>query len=112
MKSSFTAAFAMTSLISSAAFAADATKGRETFVKNGCYSCHGYNGQGGNTGPKLAPDPMELDALKSFIRSSAPTLMPAYSEHVLGDADVADIHAWLASQPKMKNPKEIPLLSQ
>ena len=31
---------------------------------------------------------------------------------VVSDADVADIHAWLASQPKPADPNSIPLLKQ
>ena len=91
--------------------AADAGRGKELYVKVGCYECHGYEGQGAMTGPKLAPDPMPPDALASFIRNSAPTLMPPYSEKVLGDPEVADIHAYLASIKKPPNPKDIPLLN-
>ena len=54
---------------------------------------------------------MPPDALASFIRNSAPTLMPPFSEKVLGDAEVADIHAYLASIKKSPSAKEIPLLS-
>ena len=98
-------------LPASVASAADPGRGKEIYVKVGCYACHGYDGQGGVTGPKLAPDPMAPDALASFIRNSAPTLMPPYSEKVLGDAEVADIHAYLATIRKPPNAKEIPLLN-
>jgi mono/diheme cytochrome c family protein len=98
-------------LLASSAFAADPTKGKEIYVKVGCYACHGYDAQGAATGPKLAPDPMPPDALASYIRNSAPTLMPPYSEKVLGDAEVADIHAYLASIKKSPSAKDIPLLS-
>ena len=100
-----------TGLAGSAASAADAVKGKELYVKVGCYACHGYDAQGASTGPKLAPDPMPPDALASYIRNSAPTLMPPYSEKVLGDAEVADIHAYLASIKKPPSAKDIPLLS-
>ncbi len=98
-------------LAASAASAADAARGKEIYVKVGCYSCHGYAGQGASTGPKLAPDPMPPEALATYIRNSAPTLMPPYSEKVLGDAEVADIHAYLASIKKPPSAKEIPLLN-
>ena len=94
-----------------AASAADAARGKELYIKTGCYACHGYEAQGAMTGPKLAPDPMPPDALAAYIRNSAPTLMPPYSEKVLGDAEVADIHAYLASIKKSPSAKEIPLLS-
>ena len=95
----------------SAASAADAGRGKEIYVKVGCYACHGYDAQGAMTGPKLAPDPMPADALASYIRNSAPTLMPPYSEKVLGDPEAADIHAYLVSIKKPPSVKEIPLLS-
>jgi mono/diheme cytochrome c family protein len=95
----------------SGACAADAARGKDIYIKVGCYGCHGYDAQGASTGPKLAPDPMPPDALASFIRNSAPTLMPPYSEKVLGDAEVADIHAYLATIKKPPRLKEIPLLS-
>ena len=41
-----------------AAFAASAEKGKAAYVKNGCWQCHGFVGQGGLAGPKIAPDPM------------------------------------------------------
>ena len=98
-------------LAATATSAADAARGKEIYVKVGCYACHGYDGQGGVTGPKLAPEPMAADALASYIRNSAPTLMPPYSEKLLGDPEVADIHAYLASIKKPPSAKEIPLLS-
>jgi mono/diheme cytochrome c family protein len=94
-----------------AASAADAVRGKEIYVKVGCYGCHGYDAQGAMTGPKLAPEPMPADALASYIRNSAPTLMPPYSEKVLGDAEVADIHAYLVSIKPPPSAKDIPLLS-
>src|SRR5262249_5539258 len=39
------------------ALAASAEKGKEAFVKHGCWECHGFLGQGASTGPKLGPDP-------------------------------------------------------
>ena len=92
-----------------AASAADARKGQQLFITYGCYGCHGYNGQGANTGPKLAPDPMAADALAAYIRNASSTLMPPYAEKSVSNADVADMHAWLASQPKV-DAKSIPLL--
>ena len=117
MKSLFAALLGTAFLLDCATFAAtgsgssDVNRGRKIFIEKGCYACHGYNGQGGLWGPQIAPDPMNLEAMKNFIRNSAPTAMPAYSKLAVSDAEAADIHAWLASQPKTKNPKLIPLLS-
>lgn len=90
----------------------DAKKGREIFVKTGCWGCHGYNGQGGVTGPKIAPEPMPLEALITFLRKADSTRMPPYDAKGLPDADVGHIHAYLASLPKPADWKTIPLLKQ
>jgi mono/diheme cytochrome c family protein len=94
----------------SMAQAADPTKGKEIFMKYQCSSCHGTVGQGANTGPKLAPDPIPLDAMKNFVRNTTGQ-MPAYTETILNDADFADIHAYLSTIPKTQDYKTIPLLN-
>ena len=96
---------------SSAALAAgDAAKGKQNFMKYGCWQCHGTVGQGSPiSGPKLAPDPIPLEAMSAFIRSSN-RQMPPYREEVLPNADLADIHAYLSSVPKPPDYKTIPLL--
>ena len=68
-----------------AALAASAEKGKAAYVKNGCWQCHGFVGQGGVTGPKLAPDPMPLEALSAFMRHTNGA-MPPYQEAVLSNA--------------------------
>jgi len=93
-----------------AALAASAEKGKAAFVKNGCWQCHGFEGQGGIAGAKLAPDPIPAEAFTAFVRTTN-RAMPPYSEAVLSDADLADIHAYLASIPKAADPKSIPLLN-
>ena len=90
---------------------ADPEKGKMLFVKNGCWQCHGFVGQGGIAGPKLAPEPMPLEAMRNFVRTSNRS-MPPYREAILPDADLADIHSYLASIPKAPDPKSIPLLNQ
>ena len=95
---------------SGAALAADAAKGKQAFMKYGCWQCHGTVGQGSPvSGPKLAPDPIPLEAMSSFIRSSR-RAMPPYKEDVLPGADLADIHAYLSSVPKPPDPKTISIL--
>jgi ubiquinol-cytochrome c reductase cytochrome c subunit len=98
---------------SSAALAAgDAAKGKQDFMKYGCWQCHGTIGQGSPvTGPKLAPDPLPLEAMSAFIRNSNRT-MPPYREAVLPNQDLEDIHAYLSSVPKPADYKTIPLLAE
>jgi len=92
------------------AFAASAEKGKVAFMQHGCWQCHGTLGQGGVTGPKLAPDPIAAEAFVAFLRSSN-RAMPPYSETILSNEDVADIHAYLQSIPKPADYKSIPLLN-
>ena len=94
-----------------AASAASAEKGKTLFVKNGCWQCHGFVGQGGLAGPKLGPEPLPLEAFKSFVRSTN-RAMPPYREAILPDADLDDIHAYLQAVPKAADYKGIPLLNQ
>ena len=106
------AAFAAGLVFGSAgAMAASAEKGKAGFVQHGCWQCHGYNGQGGVTGLKLAPDPIPFETLSNFVRTTN-RAMPPYREEILSNEDLADIYAYLQSIPKDPDPKSIPLLSQ
>ena len=105
------AAVILASFTSRPAAAADAAKGKVAFEKNGCWQCHGYQGQGGAAGKTLAPKPMAFEAFNVFVRNSN-TQMPPYPKQILSDADLADIHAYLSSIPAPKDYKSIPLLNQ
>lgn len=94
----------------SPALAADAAKGKTAYEKNGCWQCHGFVGQGGIAGPKLAPDPKPMAFYAAFVRNSAGS-MPPYPETILSPADLADIHAYLQSIRKGADYKSIPLLN-
>jgi ubiquinol-cytochrome c reductase cytochrome c subunit len=93
-----------------ASAAGSADKGKTAFVKHGCWQCHGFVGQGGIAGPKLAPDPMPLEAMSAFVRNTRGG-MPPYQGAILSDADLADIHAYLQSLPKARDYKSIPPLN-
>lgn len=101
------AAFACTPSV----HAASAENGKAAFIKNGCWQCHGFAGQGGVTGPTLAPSPKPLSFISVFIRNSHGA-MPPYAKVILSDADLADIYAYLQSIPQGKDYKSIPLLNQ
>jgi ubiquinol-cytochrome c reductase cytochrome c subunit len=92
------------------ASAASAENGKALFLKVGCYECHGTQGQGAVTGPRLAPDPMPFEALSAFVRSTS-RQMPPYHVKVLSDADLADIYAYLQSIPKPPDVKSLPQLN-
>ena len=83
-------------------------------MKYGCWQCHGTEGQGSaitSAGKVLAPDPMPLETFVAFVRSTD-RAMPPYSEKILPNEDLADMHAYLSTIPKPKDYKSIPLLSQ
>jgi ubiquinol-cytochrome c reductase cytochrome c subunit len=101
---------AIMTLSSGSAFAADAAKGKLAYEKNGCWQCHGFVGQGGITGPKLAPDPKPLEVINAFVRYTTGP-MPPYPETILSKADMDDIYAYLKSIPKARDYKSIPLLN-
>jgi len=97
-----------------ATHAADAAKGKVAYMKYGCWQCHGTEGQGSlitSNNKVLAPDPLPYEAFAAFVRSTS-RAMPPYSQQALPDADLADIHAYLASIPQPKDSKSIPLLSR
>ena len=83
--------------------------GRQLYLAVGCWQCHGTVGQGGSAGPRLAPGPMPVEALRAFLRNSV-RAMPAYPETILTDAAVADIQAYLQSIPDPPRAETLPLL--
>ncbi len=93
------------------AYAASAEKGKAAFIQHGCWQCHGFQGQGGIAGLKLAPDPIAFEAFVAFVRGSN-RFMPPYQETILSNDDLADIYAYLQSIPKPADYKGIPLLNQ
>jgi len=86
----------------------DVERGKAAFLKYGCYTCHGYEAQG-VPGRKLAPNPLPYPAFSNFVRTS-PGEMPTFTQAVLPDQDLADIHAYLRSKPASPNAANIPLL--
>ncbi len=89
----------------------DAVKGKQLFEKFGCYTCHGHLGQGGIAGPKLAPSPIATQAFIKYTHHPTGS-MPPYTQKVITDEDLTDIHAFLASIPAPKPLKDLPLLNQ
>jgi ubiquinol-cytochrome c reductase cytochrome c subunit len=86
--------------------------GKRLYVKNGCYQCHGFVGQGGGAGPRLAPRPIALAALIAYVRHPAPGDMPVFSSKVMSDAELTDVWAFLKAIPESPAAKSIPLLSE
>jgi len=107
------ALLALAAVLVATAFAqssGNAENGKRTFVKDGCYECHGYAGQGGAAGARIANISLNAAGLIRYVRAPAGA-MPAYKEKVISDQDLTDIWAYLQSLPKPKPVKDIPLLS-
>jgi ubiquinol-cytochrome c reductase cytochrome c subunit len=92
-----------------AAPAGNAEAGRKMFVSYGCWQCHGYEGQGGAAGPRLSGRPLPYAGFARYVRRPT-NQMPPYTEKVLPDADLASMHAFLASRPAPPAAQSIPLL--
>jgi mono/diheme cytochrome c family protein len=85
--------------------------GKKLFLRDGCWECHGYAGQGGRDGARLAETALTTAQFTRYIRR--PTgAMPAYIEKVLNDAEAADIWAYVKTMTGPKTAKEVPLLSE
>jgi ubiquinol-cytochrome c reductase cytochrome c subunit len=86
----------------------DASAGKQLFETKGCYSCHGFVGQGSREGPRLSP-PTAYAAFVAQLRTPR-LIMPPYVEEVVSDSQAADIYTYLANLPKPPDPKTIDLL--
>ena len=87
--------------------------GKKIFMKDGCYECHGREGQGAAqaTGPRIGPPQHLLRPFIKYVRQ--PTgQMPPFTTEVISDQELADIYAYLQSRPTAKPSKDIPLLNQ
>ena len=88
--------------------AGNVENGRKALIQHGCFSCHGFSGEGG-AGPRLAQNPIPFQAFVQYVRR--PTLtMPPFGTQV-PDQELADIYAFLKSIPPSPDPKSIPLLA-
>ena len=71
-----------------------ADHGKQLFLANNCYLCHGTVGQGGAAGPTIAPPKLlpTYEAFAAWVRKTGPGVMPVYTAKVLSDADLAAIY--------------------
>ena len=91
----------------------DAGNGKRIYLAVGCFTCHGRSGQGGalnGPAPILASTALPFDGFKGQIRDPSND-MPAYSDAVLSDKDIADIFAFVESLPGPRSPKDISILN-
>jgi mono/diheme cytochrome c family protein len=89
----------------------DVANGKRLFERNGCYQCHGYWGQGGNAGARLAQTRLPFPAFSAFVRNPPSGSMPPFRAKVMSDQELADVYAYIKSIPEPKPAKDIPLLN-
>ncbi len=97
--------------------AGNAVNGKKLYVADGCYQCHGLQGQGGSSapfgsyGPRLAPVKLPVEVIRAYVRHPSGG-MPPYTAKVLSDSQIDDIYAFLKTIPAPPALKDIPLLNQ
>ena len=80
------------------AVAQEAEAGEANFDRVICWSCHGYEGQGGRHGPAIARTQMPYEAFSSFVRNTSGS-MPPYTVNVLSEQELQEIYAFLQAIP-------------
>jgi mono/diheme cytochrome c family protein len=91
----------------------DAAEGKRLFLAVGCFLCHGRAGEGGamnGPAPILAKTEMPFEGFAGQLRHPVND-MPAYSEKIMSDKQIADIYAYVQSMPGRKPVKDVPILN-
>lgn len=93
------------------ASAADIEAGRQLYMTNGCFTCHGTVGQGGERSgsPKLAPGTHPFEAFRALVRTPREA-MPRLDAKWVSDEQLLLMHRFLSSIPKGPGAKDIALL--
>jgi mono/diheme cytochrome c family protein len=93
----------------------DPARGKDIFLRDNCYTCHGTTGAGGGAlgGPRLAHAGLTPNVILNELRHPR-AVMPVYSEKILSDAEAADIVAYIQalSRETGTDAKNITLLNQ
>ena len=91
----------------------DAGEGKRLYVAVGGFLCHGRAGQGGamnGPAPILAKTEMPFDGFKGQLRQPVND-MPAYSETLMTDKQIADIYAFVQSLPGPRPTKDMTIFN-
>ena len=84
--------------------------GKKIYTNYGCYQCHGYVGQGGAAGARIAPRPLAFPLFSKYVRQPSGQ-MPPYTIKMMTDQEMADIYAFLMTIPPPPDVKSIPILN-
>jgi mono/diheme cytochrome c family protein len=90
----------------------DTKNGERLYLKNGCFECHGYQGQGGLAGARLAQTKLNVAGFTAFVRNPPSGGMPPYRVKVMTDQELADVFAYIQTFPAPQPAKNIPLLNE
>ena len=87
--------------------------GERLFQKDGCYECHGLQGQGSSStgATRLGPPRIPLSAFVAYVHEPTGE-MPPYTVKAVPDKDLEEIYNFLKSIPTPPPAKSIPLLNQ
>src|ERR1700683_4657971 len=85
----------------------DPANGKKLFLRDGCYECHGYAGQGGRDGARIAAIGLNAQGLIRYVRAPGGA-MAAYTDKVITDQELTDVWSYLQTLPKAKPAKDIP----
>lgn len=88
----------------------NAENGKKLFLRDGCWECHGYAGQGSRDGARIAATALNAQGLIRYVRRPSGA-MPAYVDKVITDQELTDIWAYLKTLPGPKPVKDVPLLN-
>jgi mono/diheme cytochrome c family protein len=89
----------------------NSVNGKRLYEKVGCFQCHGYAGQGGRDGPRIAASSLSATAVIRYVRRPGGA-MPAFTEKVLPDRELTDIYTYLKTFPAPKPATDIPILNE
>jgi mono/diheme cytochrome c family protein len=86
---------------------ANPENGRKAFIAHTCYTCHGYQAEGG-VGPRLVGYPNTLDSFIAYVRQPK-GVMPPSGANITGQ-ELLDIYTWVRSIAPSPDAKTIDLL--
>jgi ubiquinol-cytochrome c reductase cytochrome c subunit len=89
----------------------DPAKGKQLFERNGCYQCHGHEGQGGLAGARLSQTKLSQAGFLAYVRNPRSGMMPSFRAKVLSDQNLADVYAYIKTFPEPRPAKDIPQLN-
>ena len=85
----------------------NAENGRKAFITHTCYTCHGYEAEGG-VGLRLVGYPNTLDSFIAYVRQPKGVMPPAGAK--ITAQEFLDIYTWVRSIAPSPDAKTIDLL--